>query len=458
MFTDFDAALEFINSLSSPLKQVFKPGMHIERLQEFLELVGDPHLKYPVIHVGGTAGKGSTVFLTSRLLASSGLKVGVHMSPNLVSLKEKFQIATFSTPDNKICFECCSNAEFVDLVNWLQTNLHKYPSTDAYPLTYYESIIAMVFEFFRRKEVDIAVIEVALGGRFDATNVVASDVAVLNSVGYDHMEILGNTLEEIAFDKMHIMKPRKPFVCGIKDQNIMGMIEEHSRELKSPLYFIEKDFDYKIKYSNIEGTIFSFTSALANYEEIKLNLIGDYQAHNASLTIQAVNLFFDSKGIPLLSLDTINRAFRDCVFQARFHIIQKNPLIILDGAHNELKMRKFVESVNKYFPNGIFRLVFSCKHGKDLEAILTELKNLNIIEFYITEFTKKYYAEITSFPAEFIADKVNSILDLQNKVSIIPDPNKAFATMRVELNNDEIGIVTGSLYLLGNIYEKLDQN
>lgn len=448
----YNQALNYLFSLATPKDNKHKPGMHLDRIRDFLEKVGNPQNSYPTIHIGGTSGKGSTSYLTAKLLAENGYTTGIHMSPHLVSLNEKFSIISSNTKEKgSINPLPCTDEELVELVNWFIENSDKYSTTPAFGLTFYEAIISMVFKYFEMKKVDVAVIEVALGGRLDATNVINSDVAVLTTVGLDHTDLLGDTIEKIAEDKMQIMKPGKIFISGVRNENINTNIKKLSQELGSQLKIIGEDFDYQIKKSDLNGIDFKYTDInQSKSKPYQMSLVGNYQAHNATLAITALESFMRDNKL------NNNLKLQNTHLKGRFDIISKDPLIILDGAHNEPKMNGLVTSLKKYIGDSEINLLFSCSETKDLKAVVRELSELNIKRIYITQFIKQYHIEIHSYSNEKMKIELQKVYG--NKIEIVEfsEPKDAYLIFRKNLPNDRIGLVTGSLYLLGKIYEYLD--
>lgn len=464
--TTYKQAIDFLFSTKKPMFGDHTPGEHLFRIKRFLEFVGNPQNSYPTIHIGGTAGKGSTCYLTAKILAELGLKVGLHLSPNLVSLNEKFKIYEandISCNDGRKIFRNCTDQEFIDLMNWFIKENEKFNNQYKLELTYYEIVIALVFKFYEIKKVDVAVIEVALGGKFDATNVLDSQIAILNSVGLDHQEILGDTVELITQDKMQIMKPGKHFLSGLRDNKLNSLISKHAETLGSKLEIIGKNFNYKILKSDVNGSEFMVEGfdKISEKENLSLALIGEFQVHNACLAIRTIEIFTKIKNITIPAKfdgkfsSLINKAFQDAHFSARFNIIQKEPLIIFDGAHNDIKMGNFVESIRKYFDKKEIELLISFKHGKDVLAMLQHLNSLNIRKIYITEFHREYYTNIESNTVQEINDVISKVFKSSIEIVECVDPIQAYELFKSNLKNDRVGIVTGSLYLLGNLYEEI---
>jgi dihydrofolate synthase / folylpolyglutamate synthase len=446
---NIESALKYLHTLKSGVADPKNSGYQINRITKYLEYIGNPQYKYPVIHIGGTAGKGSTSIMTAQILSKLGLKVGLHTSPYLVSINEKFQIVENGRTED------CSDNTLLSLINEFETNHKKYIGQNNEPLTFYEAIIALIFEYFRLQAVDVAVIEVAMGGRLDATNVVNSDVAILNSVGMDHMEFLGDTLEKIAWDKMHIIKPNKKFVCGITIPNIVEMIAEHAKSLNSSTSFLNKEFEFEIINSDENGSKFNFWNQHVKFEKINLPLFGIYQVHNAALAIEGIFQYLQDKNS--LTSEIINRAFENLRIKGRFDVIRQNPLIILDGAHNELKMNGLVNSIlsTKLFEKYPKTLMIGFKKGKDASTMIKKLLELKPEKIFVTEFAKANSPNTFPLSVEEIQEILIANNFLEKNIYLEREISKAYEQFSNSLNRNSFGLATGSLYLLGNIYTNL---
>lgn len=436
----YNEAIEYIFSLRKP-RENYTPGIHLKRLKKFLSFVGNPQDDYKVIHVGGTSGKGSVTYITSKILIAHELKVGTHTSPHMFSINDKFQVNL-----NNI-----TNNELVLLTNWLRKSLESFFNKYQIEISYYEAIVAMVFKHFSNSKVDVAVIEVGLGGKLDATNVVNSEIAILTNIGLDHMEILGNTKEEILSDKVEIMKPNKSFITAVKEDNLIQMIKNKAKLKKNNLYIFEKDFNVsKCKFSNTYS-IFNFDNPKIAIKDIKLGLPGIFQIENASIAIQTSYLFLNNK----FNIKKLINSLKELSFPGRMQTISKNPLIIFDGAHNESKMKALSNTLQTIYPNKKLKILLSFKKGKNLDLIIKEMINMNISEFVLTEFEWEYYDKLVSFPAEEIKYELEKNFKNIN-INIVKDPFEAFKFAKDNIKKNELLLVTGSLYLLGTLFQKLN--
>ena len=431
-------ALNFIFSLRKP-RENYTPGIHLERLKIFLNEVGNPQADYKIIHVGGTSGKGSVTYLISKILIAHGLKTGSHTSPHLLSINEKFQINHHNIPNSKL----------IELTQWLKSSLVNFEAKYNFQLSYYEGIIAMVFKYFSISQVDVAVIEVGLGGKLDATNVVESQIAVLTNIGLDHMEILGNTKEEILKDKVEIMKQNAIFITGVTEPDLQKIIKKEALRKNNTLYIYEKDFYPLSTVVSNDLNKFDFMTQSEIITNIVLTLAGEFQIHNACLAIQTTKLFLAEK----FNLSALKTALSNSQFMGRFQTIQKFPLIMLDGAHNESKMRALAKSINALYKGKQLIALISFKKGKDLDLIIKEFINLNLKTVIITEFEWEYYDKLESYPAESIKIQLEKYLKDIN-IIIVKDPIKAFQIAKKIQNREELLLVTGSLYLIGTLLQE----
>ncbi|MBP9758198.1 hypothetical protein KBD45_00755 [Candidatus Dojkabacteria bacterium] len=439
-FKSYKEAIEYIFSLRKP-RQNYTPGIHLERLKTFLDFVDNPQNDYKIIHVGGTSGKGSVTYITSKILIGHALKVGTHTSPHMFSINDKFQIN----------LQNIENEELVLLTDWLKNALQSFFNKYQIEISYYEAIVAMVFKHFSINKVDVAVIEVGLGGKLDATNVVNSEIAILTNVGLDHMEILGNTKEEILLDKVEIMKPNKSFITAVREVNLIQIIKNKAKQKKNHLYIFDEEFKASEGQSFESYSTFTFSNQEIEIKNIELGLSGIFQIENASLAIQASYLFLENK----LDSSKLISTLKELNFPGRMQLISKNPLIIFDGAHNESKMRALSHTLRNLYPDKKLKILLSFKKGKNLDLIIKEMVNMNISEIVITEFEWEYYDKLVSFSSEEIKIELENYIKTIN-IDIVKDPYEAYKIAKHEIQNDEMLLVTGSLYLLGTLFQKLN--
>lgn len=465
MISSFEESVRFLESFIPPPEKKHPGKLGLERMKYLVNLLGNPQLKYPTIHVGGTSGKGSTATIVVSILAAK-YKVGLHTSPHLGRINERVGIFSrrplaISARGLLIKKDLISDDEFVALLNKIIPSIKKLESSEYGKPSYFEIVAAMAFLYFAKKKVDIAVIEVGMGGRFDATNVIRPLVAVLTNVGLDHTEVLGKTVEEVAKDKVGIIKPRIQVVSGVSQPGVVQIVEESCRKNKAPLSLLERDFyfiikkitekesrfDYIVKGSDLKG---AKGLTLSN---LRLSLLGEHQVANASLAIRAIELFkkgSDLKGAKGLTLSIIRKALLSVFMPGRLEIIKKQPLVILDGAHNPDKAKALAKAIRKIFPEKRVITVIAIKNDKDARAILSELLPISSKVIFTRFHLTSDLGVVSSFePTELMA--VVKEIDREKKIGIINEAKKAVSEAIRSAEGEDLILVTGSLYLIGEV-------
>lgn len=418
----------------------------LERMKEFLRLLGNPHLAYPTVHVVGTAGKGSTATLLARILTCGGYKTGLHISPHLQVVQERMQVDGQFAPTSSL----------IELIQKQIKPIDKIMKTGPFgPASYYEHYWALSFLYFQKATVDIAVVEAGLGGTWDGTNALEPALGILTTVGLDHTEILGASVEEIARDKVGVVRERIPIVSGVKQASVKEIVGAKCKEQRAKLLLLGRDFDYKIVKLSDRGTTFHFNgsnhySTIANLE---LSLVGKHQVENASLAI-AASLLLEASGFAI-SEDSIRQALDTAVMPGRLELVQSQPLVLLDGAHNPDKMSALIEALSLY-PSQKRIGVVAFKKGKNIEAMLALL--LPYLEHIIvTQFSVAIYAgRQGSMPVEEIIPIIQKLAAQHELTVTIESEPRAMQAVQKGVKRATAGamiLVTGSLYLVGEVRE-----
>lgn len=372
----YQAALDYIYSFVdySLTKQLtYSPEkFNLDRMVKLLDLLDNPHRKYPVIHITGTKGKGSVSAFLSSILFQAGYRVGLYTSPHLLEYTERIQI------DGKPI----EKEEFLTILEEIKPKIDQVAE-----ITTFEITTALAMEVFARREVDIAVLEVGLGGRLDATNVVDPVASVITTVSYDHQAVLGDTLAAIAGEKAGIIKPGRPVIVSDQSSEAYKVIEARANELGSPLLYVGRDVFSVAVSHNLDGQRFRLwqphqqmrmdeflehpETVAWRPDEYVTPLLGAHQIANAAtayLTVQAVR----SAGY-VISDQAVEAGFLNVSWHCRFEVISRRPLIILDSAHNRDSAQKLRITLDDYLPGRKILLLFGASEDKDVRGILTDL-------------------------------------------------------------------------------------
>ncbi len=350
-FVDFSLTRSFVFSAEN---------FDLDRMRLFLEHLGNPERAYPILHVAGTKGKGSVAAFCASALQSAGYTVGLYTSPHLEDYTERIQVN----------HEQISHGELTALVDEVR------PYLDAgTKLTTFEITTALAFLHFSRSGVNAAVIEVGLGGRLDATNVVDPLVTVITSISYDHTNILGNTLAEIAGEKAGIIKPGVPLVTSPQQEEARQVIERIAAERGAPLTQLGRDYTFRRESSSLDAgqTVMIWDAKEAGRQPVELHiaLLGAHQVENAATAYAALQVARRrGLGIPA---QAIADGFRQTTWPGRFEILQRDPPVVIDSAHNRDSAHKLRQALDEYFPELPVILLFGASEDKDIAGMFAEL-------------------------------------------------------------------------------------
>ena len=397
----------------------YKRKYGLDRMRVLMSLLGNPQEDYPIIHVTGTNGKGSTIAMLSSLFVHHGQRVGAFVSPHLNDYTDRFLMNGNVMP--KEDFEIIGN-----LVQQAEATL-----IDEYePLSFFEIMTAMALVYFSRKKVEVALLEVGIGGLLDTTNIVHSTMSVITSIGMDHEEMLGNTLEEIAIQKTGIFKQNQEVVLGKLPTEALKIAEVVGEAYNCDIHQLEREF----KIEPFEDG-FIFTNSDTRIHIPYLNLKGKYQLENAAVALECF-LRFEKKFQLPIELSAIQESFQTVTWPGRMEVVHQSPTVILDGAHNIHALKRFVETVKQYGKlEAQHTILFSALKRKHYIEMIDYLrKELPEARLVVTTFEYTGAIEKTDYPSseiEFVENAQQFIENYINKTS-----------------DQEILWITGSLYFI----------
>ncbi len=317
-YTETLAYLEFFANYEKTTAYRYGEVFSLERVLRLLDRLGDPHNAYPTVHVAGTKGKGSTCVFLASILQSAGFRTGLYTSPHLLELRERFQI-------NGVLI---SEKEFADLVETIQP--HAEPD-----LTYFEVTTACAFLWFARRKVEAAVVEVGLGGRLDATNVLQPEVAVLTPIGLDHRSILGSTLREIAGEKAGILKKWVPAVMASQPDEAAALFRRTADSLGISLREVDREIRAEGLRLSPEGSRMDLSSPTRVYRDLRVPLLGRHQVANASAAVLAAELFFQRRFGRPIPESAVRQGILQTEWPGRCQLFPGDAMILLDGAQTQ---------------------------------------------------------------------------------------------------------------------------
>ncbi|MDQ3006869.1 MAG: bifunctional folylpolyglutamate synthase/dihydrofolate synthase, partial [Chloroflexota bacterium] len=352
-----DYLYSFVDYSLRHSSELAKADFNLERMFALMEELGDPQTKYPIIHVAGTKGKGSVCALTASALQAAGYKVGLYTSPHLLDFTERIQING----------EPISHENLVELVEEIRPAVAKIPK-----LTTFEITTALALLAFAKQNVGAAVVEVGLGGRLDATNIVMPKVSVITSLSYDHTAVLGDTLAKIAGEKAGIIKEGVPVVSAPQREEALAVLEQVAQVNHSTITLIGKDVNFERLSSSLDGQTLQLSSIREPQDgafEAKIPLLGFNQIENAATCYAALK----ASGLKL-SDEAIQMGFAQVHWPARFEVVRRDPPVILDSAHNQDSFARLRETLDEHFPGKQVYLIFGASEDKNIPGMFEEMK------------------------------------------------------------------------------------
>lgn len=420
-----------MDTYSDTLQKIYslRGGMidlRLDRMQRALALFNNPQNTFPAIHIAGTNGKGSTAAMLHCVLDRAGYSPALYTSPHLVSFTERIRIGGDQITEN-------------DVVAIAQEIWQETTAVDL-SLTFFEFITVMAFIYFARQHSEIAVIEVGLGGRLDATNVITPLVSAITTIAKDHEAYLGPDELSIAGEKAGIIKPQVPVVIGKVTEEVASLLKKIAQERQAPGYSLGSDFSFSLK----DDRLFDYRGIKWKYFDLELGLLGRYQRSNAAIALAVLELIRERFPV---SEGAVREGLRRVRWPGRFEVLFEHPTVILDGAHNPEGVKALVDELKVFRQGCRLKLLFATMADKEWELMLRSLaKSVDEIVF-------------TRVGMERSADPQN----LEEKLSepiphrVITDSQQALRALIDDAEDEDVIIVAGSLYLLGEVRPMLDQ-
>jgi len=406
----------------------YKPNL--DNTYALLHALGDPHLMLKCIHIAGTNGKGSTSNMLAAVLQSAGYKTGLYTSPHLLDFRERIRI------DGKMI----SKKYVSDFVTRNQEIFQEIKPS------FFEMTVALCFEYFARKKVDIAVIETGLGGRLDSTNVIHPLISIITNIGLDHTNLLGNSLEAIAMEKAGIIKEKTPVVIGETDPKTKSVFIRKAKEMNSEIYFADQCVTTKLKSQSNNHQTFDVGDGKKTWiSSLKVTLAGHYQQHNITTALQSIKLLKPHFNITNKNIiNGMGHIQKYTSFAGRWQAIQKNPLVILDTGHNahglsqSLTQLKKVNATQTHF-------IFGVVQDKKLDDILTLLPK----NFF-------YHLCAPQLPRALPASQLKAIFETQQlKHQVYKNVTDAYKSALKSCKRNDVLFVGGSTFVVAEVMEYL---
>ena len=352
-----------------------QPHFGLERMVELLALRDNPHLKLKVIHIGGTNGKGSTIAFLKSMLEKLGLRVGVFSSPYLIHYTEQISINGESIPEAKL----------ETLMEYYQSLLEGEAAANLQGTTEFEIITAIAYDYFASEQVDVAIMEVGMGGLLDSTNVCQPILTGITTIGLDHVALLGDTLEAIAEQKAGIIKQGIPLVTGCIAPEALAVIDCIAEDKNAPRLAYETDYHASHQESVVTGEVFDYTSVVRQ-GRFQTGLLGLHQIENAGMAIALLDTFCQEDDRELASNHLLAQALEETRWPGRLEVVSRNLLMILDGAHNPHAIKALSATLQERFADYRKEILFTCIKTKALEDMLDLLEQIPDTELTLTHF------------------------------------------------------------------------
>lgn len=420
---NYNEAIAYVESTGK-----FAINLGLQRIQRLCDLAGNPEKDLRVIHVAGTNGKGSVTTFISSILISQGYRVGIYTSPYIERFTERIKINSSEIGEDEVA----------RLITEISPDIDRVEKEGLERPTEFEIITACAFKYFKEQKVDFVLLEVGLGGRFDATNIVDPFLSVITTISYDHMNVLGDTLGKIAFEKAGIIKEGRPVVIYPQDKEAMDVILSEAKMKNSPVKHAG-DMKYKVIQDSVDGIVFNVLGS-REYKGIRLKMTGSYQVMNAITALRAIEVLAE-EGIKIENR-AIYEGFAASAWPGRFEIMNREPYIVLDGGHNMQGIEVLTSSLKKYFPGKKIRIVCGMLKDKEYGKMIERLG----------EAASEFIAVRANSPRALSADELRSAIEESGKKAIAAGSIREGVDKALEVTKkEEVLVFCGSLYMIGEV-------
>jgi dihydrofolate synthase/folylpolyglutamate synthase len=443
----YDAALAYLagfTNFEKKMPELYAPEkMDPARQGRLLAALGQPQDRFPSLHIAGTKGKGSTAAMTAFALRAAGLRVGLYTSPHLIEVRERVRVLTIGDADGRI-----SRDAFADALESMKPVVDRFPG-----LTWFEIMTALALRHFARERVDVAVVEVGLGGRLDATNVLRPLVSAITRISYDHTALLGDNLADIAGEKGGIIKPEVPVVTAPQHADALARLEAIAREQAAPLTLIGRDVLYRVRQLQplqLQLHDAAAPGSLIDGLAVDVPLAGAHQAENAA--VAAAMLRLAATKLPDMDAAALAAGIGETVWPGRFQLLRApdaaGPGILLDGAHNGESAERLADTVRALYPDRPLHLLLAFTEDKELAAILRPLLPL----------AHRVVATATNHPRAADAHGVAAaITELGTNVVTAASPASGLLSLWELAAPGDLILATGSLFLVGDLLNQWER-
>lgn len=443
---NYQEAIDYLNTLTN-YERVHQPEamrqVRLDRMRWLCQQLGHPQRAFRSILVAGTNAKGSICAMVYAILRAAGLRVGLYTSPHLADVRERIRVSVESAEEGA---DWISQQAFAGLVERLQPLLDISKTNPDGPVTYFEVMTAIAFLYFARQGVRIGVLEVGLGGRCDATNVVEQDVSVIGPIGFDHLDVLGHELTAIAREKVGIVLKEtvdgKPLLHGavISAPQLPDVLQtlEEAVGGSSRLVLGGRHIDATILHHGSDGLEMTVQSLRGQHEGVHLPLIGRHQAMNAALAIAAVETLAE-EGVPY---GAVRQGLASVQWPGRLEVVQGRPLVVLDGAHNPEALQALRETLQELWPNRAIHLLVGMSLDKSARELGTCLAP-HMASITCTRSRHPRAADPSSLAQQ--------LKDFHQSVEVIEEPVDAYTYLINRVSPEDVLVIAGSLFLVGEL-------